>query len=95
MVKVIIQTYNFKQFRTRFMSMSDSELVTEYANVCNRISEFENLYESGKCSFDDLSNFLEEAAMVKDYIGNYLAGLYIQDHGFIFSSDGMFFPCGT
>ena len=95
MAKAIIQTYNFKQFRTRFMSMSDSELVTEYTNVCNRVQEFENLYESGRCSFDELSGFLEEALLVKDYIGNYLAGLYIQDHGYIYASNSMWFPCGT
>lgn len=95
MAKLLIQTYNFEQFRMRFMSMSDSELVTEYVNVCNRVRDFENLYESGKCSFDEFSNFLEDAVMVRDYIGLYLAGLFIQDHGYIYTSDSMWVPYGT
>ena len=95
MAKTIIQKYDFEQFRKRFIEMSDKVLITEYANVCNHIWEVEGLHESGKLSFDDLCAFLEDAQMVKDYIGNYLAGLYIQDHGYIYASDDKWFPCST
>ena len=95
MTGMVIQSYDFDQFRKRFVAMSDKDLITEYANVCNRIKEVEDLYESGKCSFDDLGSFLEDAAMVRDYVGCYLAGLYIQDHGYIYTSGDRWFPCGT
>ena len=75
--------------------MSDKELITEYANVCNRIKEVENLHDSGECSFDDLASFLEDASMVQNYVGCYLAGLFIQEHGYIYTSNDKWFPCGT
>lgn len=92
------QNYDFEQFRIRFQSMSDAEVLAEYANVSNRIWEADASYTSEKMSCKDFFASLDEALMVQDYLANYIAGLYLQEHGYSFESNESctrFLPCGT
>lgn len=87
--------YDSEQFKKRFISMSDQELMASYADVCNRIDEANDMYSSGQCSEDEFFAFLDDALLLQDYVGRYLAGLYIQEHGYSYTDEGKFLPCST
>lgn len=90
-----LQDYDFDQLKTRFSSMSDSEVLQEYADICNSMHDANDAYGSGDLSWEDFSHFLETISEAKLYLAGFLAYLYMQEHGYSFSDDGRWLPCGT
>lgn len=87
--------YDFEELKIRFPLMSESGVLQEYVAICNSIKEASDSYGSGELSWDDFSSFLDDTLSAQDYLSGYLAGLYLQEHGYDYADDGRWIPCGT
>lgn len=90
-----LSDYDFDKLKTRFPSMSDSEVLQEYVSVSNSIWEASVSYGSGSLDWDSFSSLLTGFLEARDYLAGYLAGLYLEAQGYSFSDDGRWLPCGT
>lgn len=87
--------YDFEKLKARFPFLQESEVLHEYASVCNSIQDAFDSYSSGRLSWDDLSSSLDDTLTAQDYLAGYLAGLYLQTQGYEHTDDNRWLLSGT
>ncbi len=85
-----IRPYNMELLRNRFCSMSQNEILAEYARILNTCNLLNRAYGNGCISFDCMSSKLETWDTAKDYIAGYLALCFVSDAGYYQDASGFY-----
>lgn len=89
-----IQNYDFDRLKMRFRSMTNSEVMAEYAKLHNSIQDASDSYQRGEISESDFFGYLDSASEALDFLAGYLAGVYMESQGYVNSPNYRWFLCG-
>lgn len=85
-----LEMYDVDALYDRIGTMSDSDIMAEYAYVCNIYDFLDSIGEDRSLS-DSVVSYLEPICEARDYLGYCLAGRYMDENGWSWSSGNGFY----